>query len=681
MSIILLYLGIICYYCIYFYTKREIMTFVDILQKLLPFTYIESNKVYFGFSKLGVADGIITGFELFLLFIFGYSLIKLGSSYSKNRENINKLKQSLKEYSTYNQLVEDISTNQTLKTIWDNFDKTLIKHNDGENFTLKSSVDIEYFFNKKSLIKSSKLFDVIPGVLLGIGLLGTFFGLYFALVQVDMSNQENLKNSIEILINMAGVKFAASIFGLGLSIIFNFLYKFLISNLEEKILEIQMLVNGLFPKQVAEKNLNDIRYQNEEQTAVLKTLATSLTEKIATEFSKTFLPQMELLNSQFASIPQQISQSINETFQKPLEKLSSTVETITSNQTEKSNEVMQNILQEFMKELKSSAGDEGEKLKNISKQSQEILMQTSSQLQETFKSMQQSFEHQQTVTKARDEQILKDLSQIKQDQKEMIDNISLNVKENIEQLSKVVEDTTIRQQKSIQNIEEQTTTKMYDMLSNIDNNISLSNQATKEMFEKLIIQFDNHIDKVKSNIDSILINLKTEVQNIDSILSSTSQKLISVPSYLDNISKSSDKLLSFGNDLANSINTLLKFNDNFKDTQENLTQYTQHLLTASKKLELADTNLKDTLEISKVLFKDMKTQFSDLAEKNSDTIDEFGKKVDKFMNDYHQQVERNIKDNIIHQLDNALYGYAETMGEAITTLSDAIDELREKKIK
>ena len=51
------------------------------------------------------------------------------------------------------------------------------------------------------------------------------------------------------------------------------------------------------------------------------------------------------------------------------------------------------------------------------------------------------------------------------------------------------------------------------------------------------------------------------------------------------------------------------------------------------------------------------------------------------MNDYHKYVEKAIQDNIIHQLDTALSSYAQTMAEAISSLSDAIDELREKEIR
>ena len=125
----------------------------------------------------------------------------------------------------------------------------------------------------------------------------------------------------------------------------------------------------------------------------------------------------------------------------------------------------------------------------------------------------------------------------------------------------------------------------------------------------------------------------------------------------------------------------LQFNSDFTKTQESLDAYSKNILSASDELKSADSHLKETLQNSQSLLSDMKTQFTDLSEKNSDTIDTFAQNVDKFMNDYHQHVEKAIKDNVVHQLDTTLGAYAHTMSEAITSLSDAIDELREKEIK
>jgi hypothetical protein len=733
------------------------MTFDSILLKLLPFSYIdpETQEVHFDLTYpcnlLSDGDKIITFVEVLLIFLFVFYFVKLIFSWLKDRRQINILRKllikhrkniQLKNPNTsldiseeYPELLEEINnSNPRLQKLWKEFDESLIKKTDGEKFIIRNSIDAEYFFNKRTMISNlgSKLYSAIPGMLLGIGLMGTFVGLYFALIQLDVGDADKLQDSIKVLINMVGVKFAASIWGLGLSVIFTFIDKYLEFGLEKKLDQIQVSIDQMFVRETAEQNLDSILNQNTQQTKALNGLATALTEKIAAEFNTTLIPKIELMNQHFQQMPQHISSSISQTFEKPLEELSDTVKNLTANQAEKSNEALENIIREFLSELKSAAGDEGEKLKAASSQSQEILLSTSQQLQTTFTSMQTMFDEQQSIFAARDTKILEDLNQIKIDQQEMINNLSSSVKDNIstmnsevsENISKLVErmnSTNTQQQIASENREKEITDSVNGMLSNIEKSISKQmeddtkrnevvtsmlqqlssqnkeliteisstvsgqmnslNNNSQELFEKLISQFDNHIDRVKSSVDSILNNLKTEVQNIDVIMSSVAKQLIGLPGHLNKVSESTDKLLVFSGDLTKSTNQLLQFNSDFLKTQENLDIYSKNILSASDELKMADSHLKETLQNSQELLADMKTQFADLADKNSDTIDLFSDKVDKFMNDYHQHVEKAIKDNIIHQLDNALASYAQTMAEAITSLSAAIDELREKEVR
>jgi ElaB/YqjD/DUF883 family membrane-anchored ribosome-binding protein len=783
------------------------MTFESIILKLAPFTYINQStqEVHWGtWSNLTDGDKIITSVEVFLIFLFTWYMIKLIASWWKDKKQIvilssllekhrNKIKENYPDghldiSNEYAELLEEINeSNPKLQKLWKEFDESLIKKTDGDKFIVRNSIDAEYFFNKKTMIShlGSKLFGSIPGMLLGIGLLGTFTGLYFALIQMDVTNVDKLQESIKVLINMAGVKFAASIWGLGLSVLFTFVDKLLESGLEKRLDRIQIVIDQIFIRETAEQNLDSILLQNTQQTKALNGLATSLTEKIAAEFNTTLIPKIELMNNQFNSMPQHISEAISDTFQKPLEKLSDTVENLTQNQSDKSNEALENLLKGFITELKSAAGDEGEKMKVASEQSQDILKSTSEQLHNTFTSMQKMFQEQESISTSRDNKILEDLQKIKNDQQDMIQNLSSNVSENITNMNnevsnninnlvdtiqtissnqtklsndreeslqasqanmvtnlsqsvsdnmnninsqvsnninnlvETIQNTNQKQQESSEQRENEITKSVNTMLSNIETSMTSQieddkqrnkvvinmleeignqnkeliteisstvsgkmnslNNNSKELFEKLISQFDSHIDNVKSSVDSILINLKTEVQNIDTIMSSASKQLVGLPSHLEKVSISTDKLLQFSNDLTESTSKLIQFNSDFVSTQKNLDEYSKNILQSSEELKEADTNLKETLNNSKELLSDMKNQFEELTDKNSKTIDTFGENVDKFMNDYHKHVETAIKDNIVHQLDTSLASYAHTMAEAITSLSDAIDELREKE--
>jgi len=669
------------------------MTAIAILEKLLPFTYIDENQnVEFSlWEKLKYGDVIITSVELVLLIIFIGFMFRLSKSYRKDKKQIDTLTNILEKYkvkdisNSYNELKSEIDEKGNfVSKIWKEFDEALIKREDNNGrFVIRNSVDAEYFFNKKSMIShlGSKVFASIPGILLGIGLLGTFTGLYFALVQLDLSNAQTLQESIKVLINMAGIKFAASIWGLFLSVISTLLDKIFEGKLEKKVDDIQILIDQMFVRETAEQNLDSILIQNEQQTQALNTLAESLTEKIANELNATLIPQLSNINTHFENMPQQIATSINATFQKPLEKLSTTVENMGTNQAEKSNEVFETIMKEFLKELKATAGNEGEKMKEVSKQSQEILLSTSQQLQITFKSMQDMLQRQQELSQLRDKKIVQDLEQIKQDQQNMMQNLSVNVTENISSMNqevssnitKLVESMNVassKQQELSNRVEENVINSVNSMLLNIEDSMS-----------KQITLFDTHISDVKSNVDMILQSLKVEVQNIDGALSSASRQLVNLPSYLEKVLQSTDKLVEFGEDLTNSTNNLLTFNDGFVQTQQNLDDFSKNLVLASSELKSADMNLKDTIKVSETLLLDMKNKFGELADNNSDTLDEFSLKVDKYMNDYHSSLANAIQNNVIKQLDNALDTYAQNMGEAITTLSEAIDELREKETK
>lgn len=734
------------------------MTFSSIILKLMPFSYIETNpitgvqKVNFSlWEQLSDGDKIITVVEVFLIFIFVLASFRLLLSWWRDRKQImflanvlelhrDKIKDKYSDKhldisSEYHELLEDINShNNDLQKLWKEYDESLIKKYDGETFIIRNSIDAEYFFNKNTMIShlGSKLFSAIPGILLGIGLLGTFTGLYFALIQLDMHSAEKLKESIEQLINMAGVKFAASIWGLGLSVVFTIFDKIFEFQLESKLERIQTIVNQVFIRQTAEQNLDEILVENSQQTKALNGLATSLTEKIAAEFNTTLIPKIEMMNQHFHQMPEHISTSISQTFKDPLNDLTDTVKNLTSNQAEQSTYVLENLLKEFISELKTAAGDQGSHLQAAAQHSQEVMEQTARQLQSTFESMQSVMSEQQTMNSARDEKILDDLNQIKYSQQEMINNLSNSVQDNIsnistqvnENISKLVETVQVSSKQyhennqareeslsntvnsvlenieasmvkqvadderrnsaitlMLHNLNSQNRELMESISTNVSTQMNSLNINSEQLFAKLIGHFDNHIDRVKSSVDSILSNLKIEVQNIDTIMSSTSKQLVSLPVHLDKVGQSTDKLLSFSADLKESTTRLMKFNDDLSLNQEKLNGFVQNLQDASGDLKQADTSFKETLHSSQQLLETMRTQFGDLAQQNSDTIETFGIKVDEFMNSYQKHVEKAINDTIIHQLDNAFAGFAHEMADAINTLSEAIDELREREIR
>lgn len=663
------------------------MALGELFLKLLPFTYIEDGKVKssidwstfsLGWDKLSDGDKIITAIELFLFTIFIIALISLILSWLKDRKQIVKLSKVLKNYSgkdigrEYGNLLAEIEkSDKILKNTWNEFDESLIKKQtlDG-NILIRNSIDSEYFFNKDSMIShiGSKLYGSIPGVLLGIGLLGTFFGLYVALVQLNVGDAEQLSDSIKVLINMAGVKFAASIWGLFLSILFTLFDKVLEFGLDSELEKIQKNINEMFQRETAEQNLDKILVENEQQTKALNGLATSLTEKISAEFNSILIPKIDSINEHFSNLPNNISSSISQSLEKPLQNISDTVKNITTNQAEQSTQALETLITKFVDKLDSVAGSQGEMLKESAIQSQKVLTETSNHLNSTFKSMNEMMLDQNRMSEFRDKKILEELNLIKQSQNEMLTNLSNNVSSNMNEINKTVNT----------NIE-----KLVTSVNNINEEQSFKSSQREELLiskiNELIGGIENNIVETQEVLQNIVSNFKKEVLNIDDIFSKTSQKLVTIPNQIDKFSNSIDKLSNFENSQKDTTEKLQEFSNNLKNTTEHITTMIENLKSSINEFNSVNSDFSGTISNTRELLSHINDDFNDLTERNTQTVDKFSKNVDRSLNEFHKEVERAIIGGIIPPLNNSFAEFAQGMSEAILTLSEAIDELRDRK--
>ena len=652
------------------------MTLGELLFKLLPFTSIDDGTVKFlGWGLLSDSDKIITSIEMFLFFIFIYTTTKLIKSWFNDKKQINILSSILTKYKDkdigleYNNLVAEIEkSDKNLKHIWNEFNESLIKKEtlDGK-YIIRNSIDSEYFFNKDTMIShvGLKLYSAIPGILLGIGLLGTFFGLYVALVQLNVSDANQLSESIKILINMAGVKFAASIWGLGLSIVFTSIDKFLEFNLDRKLELIQKQINEMFERETAEQNLDKILVENEQQTKALNGLATSLTEKIATEFNNILIPKIDSINEHFSNLPNSISSSISQSLEKPLQNISDTVKNITSNQAEQSTQALETLITKFVEKIDSVAGSQGEMLKESTIQSQKVLTETSNHLNNTFKSMNEMMLEQNKMSEFRDKKILEELNLIKESQNEMLDNLSNNVSSNMDGINKAVNE----------NIE-----KLVTSVNSINEEQSLKSSQREDILISKINELSNGlVNNIAHNqevLENIISNFKKEVINIDNIFSKTSEKLVTIPNQIDKFSNSIDKLSNFENTQKDTTEKLQEFSNNINATTQHITTMIENLKSSINEFNSVNSNFSGTISNTKELLSHMNDDFNDLNEKNTEIVDRFSNNVDRSLNDFHKQIENAITGNIIPPLNNAFAGFAQSMAEAIQALTDAIDVLR-----
>lgn len=91
------------------------------------------------------------------------------------------------------------------------------------NKTQKTNIPSNEFLNIQSVAKvfgvNLKALDSASGILVGLGLMGTFLGLTIGIADFDSSNSENIQNSIQTLLNGMYIAFLTSLFGMGSSLL------------------------------------------------------------------------------------------------------------------------------------------------------------------------------------------------------------------------------------------------------------------------------------------------------------------------------------------------------------------------------------------------------------------------------------------------------------------------------
>lgn len=231
--------------------------------------------------------------------------------------------------------------------LWREFDESLVFSSD-QKF-LFNTLDAEHFFNSQSLahgLTSSRLLAATPSFLTAIGVLGTFIGLTLGLnqLQVNSGDVNSLKEGVSMMINGAAVAFMTSVWGVGLSLIVNFVEKLIERWVLGHVTNLQHKIDYLYPRIPAEQTLVHIADSSRESKEALQ----ELHERIGVRLQETV---------------EGLSTTLQEAIAESLERVvAPALKSISDNASEKSTEVLEKLIQDFMSGVNSAGKAQGELL-------------------------------------------------------------------------------------------------------------------------------------------------------------------------------------------------------------------------------------------------------------------------------------------------------------------------------
>ena len=129
----------------------------------------------------------------------------------------------------------------------------------------------ENYFTEQALVDSplqSNFYKHIPGILTGVGIIGTFTGLIAGLVSFDVSNPERVQAELSQLVQTVGHAFLVSALAITLAMVFTWIEKSVLTGRYRQVEQLQQWLDTLFAPQGGTQFMERLTQATEIQAAL-----------------------------------------------------------------------------------------------------------------------------------------------------------------------------------------------------------------------------------------------------------------------------------------------------------------------------------------------------------------------------------------------------------------------------
>lgn len=678
---------------------------------------------FLNFKELTFESQLSATFVAFLLLITLYFLGKSFISYFKARSRVSILNKALKDTSTDNiaskrrDLIsfitdKDKEKSQPVRHIWKEFDETLIEVKAIGNVHLHNTFDASHFFNTHTLAKGvtdNRLIAAVPGFLTAVGVIGTFVGLQIGLSEMNISSEvsvEEMKAGVSAVIGGAKVAFMTSVWGVLLSVLFNFIEKSLEQSIRKKISLLQDKIDDIFPRLSPESQLQVIANNSIESRESLQGLA----EQIGIKMQESMLTATRgisealetTLNEIMAPAINKLVDETSEGNQKALEDLltkfmdgfgaqGNQQRAAMESASEKVNESisgMNSTMEAFISKIEASQQASGEREKelisSISLQVSQLVDQSNEQgrkmteLMETqIGSLNEAFDSSQARAKEREQEFTNNIEQQIISLTEGIASQSSVLTEFVQsQMSSLNESFTKRDEQSAAISEQRNAA------------LEQQTQAISKSTQELVSQIESSIQNHKTSSEQIIEQGKSLQQSVESSVLASAKATDSMRESATELRSAAEKMNVFGShvreagnklsgavtEAIESTKDLASQNQTTSERMENLRE--QLIADTARFKELAD-QINSMIMNAGNTFENLKSSQSEYLSQLQKNVSDLSSQMTNLLADYAEQANSQTKDHLTIWADSSTQ-YANTMNNAARALAGVVEDIQDK---
>lgn len=584
--------------------------------------------------------------------------------------NINNHVESLSKFNSnvaeeFENIKDLFIANELLKDKWEEYEHTLIKR-DNPHIVYKTE-SAEIFFNESNILANKiniRYWYAVPGIFVGLGIFGTFIGLTYGLSNFSTGSTEKIQSSIQVLLSGMTTAFVTSVWGMAISIFFNFYEKIRLHRVGSNMSNLNRQIDKIFTLTTQEKIAIEQKEQLEMQTTALQAFSTDLADRIKIAMDSVLATRLESLQGVVEKLYQEGALSTDGI----IKEIKASGENITSGLRESVGNIMIEKLSPSLEEVAKSINSLVPVVEGLREEKQETSIEVIKSLVEEFKTF---------------------LSGSTKNEMERLSLIMENAGKSLTQLP-----THLEGMVAVINEQSQQMRHFFGTLTTEQGKVS------REISEKLMIDATTATAMMREEVENSTNNFGEVIKDIHNNMNQLLSRQESNAQITEALIRNSETVLQRGSELTQNMDTTMKSifesfghiqnttkelsmaSETFRDSSETLQVITTEFSNQSERHLTANTevikNITANLEVSKKLvaeyadkFKIIESGLSGIFDRLKGGLDQYTQAVRQNLNASLSEFSKNLSDAAQH-----LTGSVEYLKETMEDLEEILSSIK-----
>jgi hypothetical protein len=260
--------------------------------------------------------------------------------------------------------VSRVLNREPFKHLWEEYADTLHELTKASNGTtalteVRATVPAEVFFTRDVLV-DSRLFDEftrhLPGVLTGLGIIGTFAGLLEGLSQFDATSSATAVAGLKPLLDGVAHAFTASAIAIACAMFVTFASKFVLAVFYRQVEKLNHCIDALYDTGAGEEYLSRLVQSSEKSEAHAAQLKQALVEDLTKLMTNLTERQIQAQAESSRALGAHIGEAITGTLAGPLGEMTEAMRATSKGNSDAVSGMLESVLTGFMAKLEDTFG-------------------------------------------------------------------------------------------------------------------------------------------------------------------------------------------------------------------------------------------------------------------------------------------------------------------------------------